>query len=299
MSLSKKQQIEMFHRILKIRYFEEAVKKQLNAGQIPGSVHLCIGHEAAVAGACMTLSDNDFIVGNHRSHGHPIGKGAELSPLMAELMGKKTGICKGKGGSMHLADSKVGVIGESGIVGAGLPLATGAGLSAKVRGTDQVTICFFGDGASSEGSFHESMNLAAIWNLPVVFFCEHNKYGATTPSKDVVAVENIADRAKGYNMPAEIVDGQDADAVYEVTARAVEHARSGNGPSLVEAKTYRYGEHAENLIIPVPYREKSEVEEWKQRDPVALYRGALIERGVLSGSQADEVQASQRFPDLL
>ncbi len=279
----------MLLRIFKIRYFEEAVKKQQQLGQVPGSVHLSIGHEATIVGASMALGKDDFVIGNHRSHGHPIAKGANLPPLMAELFGKATGVCKGKGGSMHLADREVGVVGESGIVGAGLPLAVGAGLSAKVRGTDQVSLCFFGDGASSEGSFHESLNLASIWDLPVVFVCENNMYGATSPAREVIAVEDIADRAAGYDMPSEIVDGQDADAVYEAVNCAVVRARKGSGPSLVECKTYRFGEHAEGLIIPVPYRDSEEVERWKQRDPVDLYRDRLIRGGVLSESQADDL----------
>jgi pyruvate dehydrogenase E1 component alpha subunit len=291
MSLSEREQIELYRRILTIRRFEEAAIQQHRAGLIPGVVHCSVGHEAAIAGACMALRDDDFIVGTHRSHGHPIAKGAALAPLMAELMGKRTGICKGKGGSMHLADPGVGVVGESGIVGAGIPLATGAGLSARVRGTDQVALCFFGDGASNEGSFHESLNLAAIWKLPVVFLCENNLYGATTPARDVVAVEDIADRAAGYGIPGEIVDGQDASAVHAVVSRAVARARNGEGPSLVEAKTYRYGEHAEGLIIPVAYRDEAEVERWKQRDPVRIQRRRLLEAGILAEAQAAEIEA--------
>jgi len=284
----------MLRRIFLIRHFEEAVKKQQQQGQIPGSVHLSIGHEATIVGASMALREDDFVIGNHRSHGHPIAKGAELPPLMAELFGKASGVCKGKGGSMHLADRKVGVVGESGIVGAGLPLAVGAGLSARVRGTQQVSMCFFGDGASSEGSFHESLNLAAIWDLPVVFVCENNKYGATSPARDVIAVEDIAERARGYDMPSEIVDGQDADAVYEVVNKAVARARTGEGPTLVECKTYRFGEHAEGLIIPVAYRDAEEIEDWKQRDPVTLYRDSLITADVLSPGQAEELVAEVR-----
>jgi pyruvate dehydrogenase E1 component alpha subunit len=210
---------------------------------------------------------------------------------MAELMGKRTGVCKGKGGSMHLAVHAVGVMGESGIVGAGMPLATGAGLSARVRGTDQVTLCFFGDGASNEGSFHESLNLAAIWKLPVVFLCENNLYGATTPARDVVAVEDIADRAAGYGIPGEVVDGQDALAVHAVAQRAVARARRGEGPSLVEAKTYRYAEHAVGFIIPALYRDPQEIDRWKERDPLEIQRRRLLETGVLTEQQAGEIEA--------
>ena len=212
MSLTNETLIEMYRRMLRIRYFDEAARGLLNEGAIQGAVHTSIGQEAAAVGACMALPDDDYVSGNHRSHGHPIAKGAALNPLMAELLGKQTGVCKGKGGSMHLADFSVGSLGESGIVGAGLPLATGAGLSAQVRGTDQVTVCFFGDGASNQGSFHESLNMAAIWKLPVIYFCENNLYAATTPKAASTSVENIADRAVAYGMPGVVVDGQDAVA---------------------------------------------------------------------------------------
>jgi pyruvate dehydrogenase E1 component alpha subunit len=289
-SLTGSQRIETWRRILLIRRFEEAVIEQLRAGLIPGAVHTSIGHEASIVGACMALRDDDFVFGSHRSHGHPIAKGAELAPLMAELMGKRTGVCKGQGGSMHLADHSVGVMGESGIVGGGIPLATGAGLSARVRGSGQVTLCFFGDGASNEGSFHESLNMAAIWKLPVVYLCENNLYGATTPARMVLAVPDVADRAAAYAMPGEIVDGQDAFAVHEVVRRAVDRARRGEGPSLVEAKTYRFGEHAEGVIIPGIYRDAEEVERWKQRDPLEICRRQLAEAGLLDQERATALE---------
>ncbi len=294
MPLAPEQRIEIYRRILLIRHFEQSMAKQASQGHIPGSVHASIGQEAAIVGACYALRPDDFMSGTHRSHGHPIAKGAELGPLFAELMGKKTGICKGKGGSMHLADFKVGCIGESGIVGGGLPLATGAGLSAQARGTDQVTVCFFGDGASNQGTFHESINMAAVWKLPVIYFCENNKYAATTPAKDSLSVENIADRAVGYGIPGVVVDGQDALAVYEAMSEAVDRARRGDGPTLIEAKTYRYGEHAEGLFIPVVYRPEEEVEAWKQRDPVPLHRNQLIEEGTLSEKEAEAIEAAIR-----
>lgn len=296
MPLPDSKRIDLLRRMLTIRLFEESVKRQLGAGLIPGSVHLSIGHEAAIAGACAALAADDHVIGTHRSHGHPIAKGADLGRLMAELMGRVDGVCKGKGGSMHLTDQSVGVMGESGIVGGGLPLATGAGLSARVLGNGRVCVCFFGDGASSEGTFHESLNLAAIWKLPVVYFCENNLYGATTPARSVVAIEDIADRAAGYGIPGEIVDGQDVERVHEVVAHAVARARAGEGPSLIEAKTYRYGEHAEGLIIPVSYRDEEEVERWRERDPVTIMRSRLVEEGVLDEAEADalgiEIQAA-------
>lgn len=291
MNPSPELHVEMYRRILAIRRFEEAVQKEIRAGRIPGAAHLSIGHEAAIVGACLALRDDDLVFGTHRSHGHPIAKGAALGPLMAELMGKRTGVCKGKGGSMHLTDHSVGVLGESGIVGGSLPLATGAGLSAKVRESGQVTLCFFGDGASSEGVFHESLNLAAIWKLPVVYVCENNGYGATTPARDVVSVRDIAERAKGYGIPGVVVDGQDVSTVYAAARAAVERARAGEGATLLEAKTYRYSEHAEGLLVPVAYREPEEVERWKQRDPVRIARAQVLERGIATEAQLASLES--------
>jgi pyruvate dehydrogenase E1 component alpha subunit len=213
---------------------------------------------------------------------------------MAELMGKKTGICKGKGGSMHLADFGVGSLGESGIVGAGIPVATGAGLSAQVRGTDQVAVCFFGDGASNQGTFHESLNMAALWKLPVIYFCENNGYAATTAVADSTSVENIADRAAGYGIPGAVVDGQDAVAVHAVSRAAAERARNGLGPSLVEAKTYRYNEHAEGAGIPSIYRSEEEIAEWRQRDPIEIHRQQLVAEGASSEAELREIEAEVR-----
>jgi pyruvate dehydrogenase E1 component alpha subunit len=294
MPLPTPDRINLFRLALTIRLFEESVKKQLQAGLIPGSVHLSIGHEGAIVGACAALDDHDYIIGTHRSHGHPIAKGSDLGRLMAELMGRVDGVCKGKGGSMHLTDHSVGVMGESGIVGGGLPLAAGAGLSAKVLGDGRVSLCFFGDGASSEGTFHESLNLAAIWKLPVVYFCENNLYGATTPARNVLSVEDIADRAQGYGIPGEVVDGQDAELVHEVVARAVARARRGEGPSLIEAKTYRYGEHAEGLMIPISYRDEAEIARWKERDPVEILRSRLLAEGILSEADCEALAARAR-----
>lgn len=303
MSLSNSQYLEMYRRMLRIRYFEHAAIKEMKAGNIPGVCHSSIGQEAAIVGACLALRDNDYMTGTHRSHGHPIGKGAALKPLMAELMGKATGICQGRGGSMHLADASVGSIGESSIVGGGIPLATGAGLSAKVRKTDQVSLSFFGDGASNEGAFTESMNLAAIWDLPVIFFCENNQYALTTPLLKTHGQPDIAKRAEGYGIPGVIVDGQDADAVYEVTQAAVTRARCGAGPTLIEAKTYRFDEHSIGLSVAIPYREEQEVEAWKaDRDPLIIYKNRLLQNDlseteltVIEQSVADEVSEAVTF----
>src|SRR5579864_5259074 len=208
MSLSEAQQYEGYRRMVRIRKFEEAGTRLYQEGEIPGVYHASIGQEAAIVGACLALRDDDYITGTHRSHGHPIGKGAKLDALMAELMGKSTGICKGRGGSMHLADSSVGILGESAIVGGGIPLAAGAALSAKVRGTDQVGLTFFGDGASNQGTFHETLNMAAVWKLPAIFFCENNRYAVTTSVAVSHAQPDIAKRAAGYAIPGVIVDGQ-------------------------------------------------------------------------------------------
>lgn len=276
----KGRQLEAYRRMLAIRGFDRAASKQNDDGEIPGALHTSIGQEAAIVGACMALRDDDYITGTHRSHGHPIGKGAKLGPLMAELMGKVTGVCKGRGGSMHLADTTVGIIGESGIVGGGFPLATGAALSAHVRGTDQVSLCFFGDGATNEGSFHESLNMASLWKLPAIYFCENNHYAATTPLLKSHGQPSIARRADGYGIPGVVVDGQDLDAVYDAAFTAVARARSGDGPTVIEAMTYRFDEHALGVFMPSIYRPAEEVERYKKdRDPLVLYRQALMDAG--------------------
>lgn len=291
MSFTQAQRLEAYRRMLRIRKFEEEGTRLYKAGKIPGAYHASIGQEAAIVGACMALRDDDYIVGTHRSHGHPIGKGAQLDALMAELMGKVTGICKGRGGSMHLADCSVGILGESAIVGGGIPLAAGAAMSAKVRGTDQVSLCFFGDGASNQGTFHETLNMAAVWALPVIFFCENNLYALTTPVARSHGQPDIAKRAAGYGMPGVIVDGQEISAVYEATLAAVERARRGEGPTLIEAKTYRFDEHQVGLnIIGDPYRSELEVQHHvSERDPLLLYRRVLLDNGH-SKTEIEEVE---------
>src|SRR6185437_9021546 len=244
--------------------------------------------------ACMALRTDDYMSGTHRSHGHPIGKGAELKPLMAEILGKATGDCKGRGGAMHLTDTSVGSIGESAIVGGGIPLATGAALSAQVRGTDQVALSFFGDGAVNEGAFHEALNMAAIWKLPVIYFCENNRYAAVTPAANTHGQPDVALRAGGYGMPGVIVDGQDFDAVYAAAVEAVARARRGEGPTLIEAKTYRFDEHCIGLFINGTYRSKEELEHFKaERDPIALFRASLLSRSH-SESALGEIEAGVR-----
>jgi pyruvate dehydrogenase E1 component alpha subunit len=294
MPLESAQQLELFTRMLRIRRFEEALIENRRGG------HLSIGQEAAITGACMALRDDDYVTGTHRSHGHPIGKGADLKPLMAELFGKRTGICKGLGGSMHLTDTRLGLIGESAIVGGGIPLATGAGLSIQNRGTDQVSLCFFGDGAANEGTFSESLNMAAIWKLPVIFYCENNGYAVTTSVALSHGQPDIARRGDGYGVPGVIVDGQDAEAVYETTRAAVERARSGGGPTLIEAKTYRFDEHAMGFLIPIPYRTQEEVSHYKtERDPIVLYRSILVSRAMQRDVEAIEAEVSTAIEDAL
>jgi pyruvate dehydrogenase E1 component alpha subunit len=237
----------------------------------------------------MALRADDYMLGNHRSHGHPIGKGAGLNGLMAELLGKVTGVNRGKGGSMHLADFSVGSLGETSIVASGIPVVAGAALGAKLQGSDRVCLCFFGDGASNEGAFHEGLNLAAVWQLPVVYLCENNLYSVGTYTPSVTSVEDIWRRAASYDMPGVAVDGQDAVAVYDVVLETVERAREGGGPSLVEAKTYRYDDHAAGLVMTT--RSEDEVERWRQRDPLDIQRGYLTAAGV-SEKELDEVVAS-------
>ncbi|WP_129649582.1 thiamine pyrophosphate-dependent dehydrogenase E1 component subunit alpha [Peristeroidobacter agariperforans] len=275
-------QRETYRRMLRIRMFEEEGTRLYIAGKIPGAFHASIGQEAAIVGSCMALRDDDVMTGTHRSHGHPIGKGADLKALMAELMGKQTGVCRGRGGSMHLADSSVGIMGESAIVGGGIPLATGCALSAKIRKIDQISLCFFGDGAVNQGTFHESLNMASLWRLPVVYLCENNGYAITTSIALSHGQTSISRRADAYGIPGVEVCGQDVREVYRVTSEAVARARRGEGPTLIEAKTYRFDEHQVGLIVPgEPYRSPDEVEEYKlRRDPIRLYREALSSGGV-------------------
>jgi TPP-dependent pyruvate/acetoin dehydrogenase alpha subunit len=297
--------LEMARRILRIRYFEERAARLWKQGRIPGGIHLSIGQEGEIVGACMALEDNDYMVGNHRSHGHPIGKGADLRGLMAELMGKVTGVNRGKGGSMHLADFSVGSLGETSIVGSGIPLAVGAALGSQLLGQGRVALCFFGDGASNEGAFHEGLNLAAVWKLPVIFLCENNLYGVTTAIRDVSAVVDIAARAPAYAMPGVIVDGQDPIAVYDAVKAAVERARAGEGPSLIEAKTYRYDDHSSGMANKSGYRGAEEISVWKDRDPASIIKARLIDAQILSeaefealdGETREEVEAAIRFAD--
>lgn len=303
--LTNERLLEAQRRMLRIRHFDLSAIEVQAKGLMPGSVHTSIGHEAAIVGACMALEDDDYMTGYHRSHGHPIGKGSKLGPLMAELLGRAGGICGGKGGSMHLADFSVGSLGESGIVAGSIAHAVGAALSAKMRGTDRVALAFFGDGAANAGPFHESLNLAAIWGTPAIFFCENNGFAVSFTQQEAMLIENVADRAASYGMPGVVVDGQDLLAVHRKVAEAVRRGRSGGGPTLIEAKTYRFREHSElmRLTPGYTYRSDDEVERWKGRDPITLFAAELIRRNVateeelknLEDNVAAEVEEAVQF----
>ena len=304
MDLSIQTSAEMYRRMFRSRSFELAAIEKMKTGQIPGALHTSVGQEASIVGSCMALREDDYMVGNHRSHGHPIGKGARPDRLFAELMGKATGINAGLGGSMHLSDFSVGSLGETSIVGSGLPVATGAALGSKMQGNDRVTLCFFGDGASNEGTFHESLNLAAVWQLPVVFLCENNGYGELSAASLMVSVPDVSMRAAGYGIPGVTVDGQDVVAVYEAVSQAVARARRGDGPSLVETKTYRFHDHAFGLPA-INYRDQAEIDEWRQRDPVELFRARLaaefgFDESAIAGLEAEvaaEIAAAVAFAE--
>jgi len=295
-ALEKPLLMEMLRRMWRIRRFEEQVVQLVERGEIVGAAHSYIGEEAVAVGACLALRDDDYMTGNHRSHGHPIAKGGQVQKAMAEIFGKRTGLCKGKGGSMHLADFSIGILGESGILGSSIPTAVGAALGSQLQGNDRVAVAFFGDGASNEGAFHESINLAAIWKLPVVFLCENNQYAVTSSFKTMVATENISDRAAAYNIPGVLVDGQDVIAMHEVVSHAVARARAGQGPSLIEGRTYRYLDHSLGLgrIVRAPYRTDEEIERWKQRDPIAIHLERLLSQGVATPAEVDAMDAQVR-----
>ncbi len=286
MDINRETLLDIHRRMVRIRVFEEEAGKLMESGKIPGALHLYVGEEAVAAGVMVNLSDQDKITSTHRGHGHLVAKGGDLKKMYAELFGRATGYCKGKGGSMHISDLDLGMLGANGIVGAGPVIAIGAAFSDKYRHTDNVTCCFFGDGASNEGTFHEAANMAALYKLPVVFVCENNGFGEFTRQERHQAVHDIADRAAGYGMPGVVVDGMDAVAVYEAAAEAIARARRGAGPTLLECKTYRYFDHVGVRGMGVVYREDSEVLEWRKRDPIALMEAALAEQGILSAEQA-------------
>ncbi|MFH1490923.1 MAG: thiamine pyrophosphate-dependent dehydrogenase E1 component subunit alpha [Pseudomonadota bacterium] len=291
MKVGKGTLLELYTVMLKIRLFEERIVDLYARGLVPGLAHLYIGEEAVAAGACAPLREDDFITSTHRGHGHVIAKGAVLKPMMAELFGKKPGYCKGKGGSMHIADMNIGILGANGIAGGGLPIATGAGMSAKWRGTDQVSVCFFGDDASNNGTFHESLNLASLHKLPVIFMCENNLYGISVGQVKHQPIKDIAIRATSYDMPGVVVDGNDVLAVYEAMTKAVRRARAGEGPTLIECKTYRWrGHHEGDPNQGSRYRTKKEIEGWKKKCPIKRMAEKLISDKVFTKKKLTEVE---------
>ncbi|MCC7363803.1 MAG: thiamine pyrophosphate-dependent dehydrogenase E1 component subunit alpha [Dehalococcoidia bacterium] len=280
MDVNREVLLDLHYRMLRIRLFEEEAGKLSEAGRIPGALHLYVGEEAVAAGVMAHLTDADQLTSTHRGHGHLVAKGGDFKKMYAELFGRSTGYCKGKGGSMHIADVDLGMLGANGIVGGGPPIAIGAAFANKYRGTRNVTVCFFGDGASNEGTFHEAANMAALYRLPVVFVCENNGFGEFTPQAKHQAIRDVADRATSYGMPGLIVDGMDAVAVYESAGEAIERARRGEGPTLLEAKTYRFFDHVGVRGMGVSYRADEEVLEWRKRDPLLSFEQKLVETGV-------------------
>lgn len=296
-TLDKSRLLRMYEQMETIRQFEERAGKEFASGKVPGFVHLYAGEEAVAVGVCAHLTDDDYITSHHRGHGHCIAKGVDLREMVAELLGREAGACHGKGGSMHIADVHKGMLGANGIVGGGFPLATGAGLTARHNGRGQVAVCFFGDGAANQGTFHESLNLAGIWKLPVVFVAENNGYAESTPVTYHMSCRDIAERAAGYGMPGVTVDGLDVFAVYEAAGEAIARARRGEGPSLVECKTYRYYGHFEGDAIT--YRTREEVDSFRARDPIQALRRSLVGRGIASAEELDTIdkQVQERIDD--
>lgn len=281
--------LEMYTLMEKARQFETKASELFMDGEIPGFLHLSIGQEACAVGVCAALRMDDYITSTHRGHSHVIAKGAELKRMMAELYAKEAGYCRGKSGSMHIMDRGLGILGANGITGGGIPIATGAALSAQIRGTDQVAVSFFGDGSSNEGSFHESMNMAAMWKLPIIFTCENNQFAESTPQSYHQAIPDVANRAIGYGMANDIVDGNDVVAVFTSASKAVARARAGEGPTLLELKTYRVMGHY--VGDPSVYRSKEDVAVWrKDRDPIKLYRAKLVGSGDATEKELDEIR---------
>jgi len=285
-----KETLKFFYEtMVKIRNFELTVEKFFFEGEIPGFVHLYIGEEATATGVMANLRKTDYIESTHRGHGHTIAKGADLKHMMAEIFGKTTGCCKGKGGSMHIADFSVGMLGANGIVGGGFTLAAGAALAQKMRKTDGVAVAFFGDGASNRGTFHEAANMAAVWKLPVIFLCENNQWASTTPYRTTTSVDDIADRAQGYGMPGVIVDGNDVFAVYEAAKDLIERARRGEGPSILECKTYRIKGHF--VGDPEMYRTKEEVRKvLEETDPIPRFEARVLKAKVMTKKELEAIR---------
>ena len=282
--------VDLLERMERIRRFEERVGELFADNEIPGFVHLYIGMEAVAAGVCSALEESDYITSTHRGHGHALAKGLDPKHMMAELFGRTTGYCDGKGGSMHIADVDAGMLGANGIVAAGTPIGGGAALASQIRGDDEVAVSFLGDGATSNGPYHEALHLAALWDLPQVYVVENNHYGEMTSVHDQHPVDDLVKQADAYGLPGEIVNGQDVEEVYEAASEAVERARSGEGPTVIEAKTYRYKGHYEG--DPQWYKENEDLPDWRTEDPVENYSEKLLDDGELSEEEYEEMQAS-------
>jgi pyruvate dehydrogenase E1 component alpha subunit len=280
----------LFRRMTLVREFELRAIEERRRGLIPGFIHSCVGQEATAVATCAALSQQDVITSTHRGHGHLLGKGGDPKFMMAELAGRSSGYCLGRGGSLHIADFDLGILGANGIVGGGFPIATGAALAFQMRQEQRVALAFFGDGAINEGTFHESANLAGLWKLPIIFFCENNLYGEGTPQHKQAPITDLARRADGYGFPGVIVDGNDPIAVYEATQEARRRALAGDGPTLIEAKTYRFRGHYEG--DPQIYREPGELETWQARDPVPTFRARLLASSLFDEAQLTEIEAS-------
>ena len=295
MAISKETLSEMLRRMYLIRYFEidmqSIYKETIRNGGFPGALHSCDGQEACEVGACIDLRSDDYVFSTHRGHGHAIAKAAPLKQVAAELLGKLTGCSRGRGGSMHLFVPRIGLMGGNGIVGGGLPLVLGTGYSAQYRGTDQVTVCFFGDGAAAQGSFHESLNMSAIMKWPIIYVCENNLYAATTHVDVACPIKNIADRSSAYGIPGKVVDGNDALTVKGTMSEAIDRARKGDGPTLIECKTYRHHPHC--LVIP-EHRDPEEVEQWKNYDPIKLFRQKLQDELSFTPDELEQIQVNAR-----
>jgi TPP-dependent pyruvate/acetoin dehydrogenase alpha subunit len=288
--LTQEQLLAMYRRMRLIRGFENTAQKHFEGGEITGFLHLSQGQEAVPVGTCTALRQDDYITSTHRGHGDVLAKGCEVKYMFAELYGRTTGYCKGKGGSMHIADFSQGIIGANGIVSGGLPMITGVGLSIKMRHTDQVAVCFFGDGATAEGGFHEALNLASLWQIPVIFVCQNNQYGLSQPWERTAYDCDLAQRARSYHMPGECVDGMDAIAVYRSVKAAVDRARAGGGPSFIEAKTYRFLGHY--VGDPALYMPSEEREEWRKKDAIARLGKQLRAWGYLTDEKDEQMGAS-------
>lgn len=292
MNLSNEKKIDMYATMLRIRMFEEKVEELVFAAEIGGFVHLYIGEEAVATGVCSTLKKTDYITSTHRGHGHLIAKGGDIKLMMAELFGKQTGYCKGKGGSMHIADFDLGILGANGIVGGGPPIAVGSALASWYKDVDNVSVCFFGDGASNQGTTHEAMNFASVFKLPIVFVAENNHYAEFTRQALHQNIESIAERASAYGMPGVVVDGNDLFAVYEASEEAISQAREGKGPTLLECMTYRIKGHF--VGDPEAYRQPEEVEEWKKedKDPISRLEKKLLELNLLTEEKIEDIRTA-------